>query len=858
VDDLLSFGGEERQYQVLIRPEKLVKYDLTLSEVLARVAAGNRSVGGQFLVQNREEHLIRGRGWARSEEDLQRIVLKAERGIPVYLRDVADVVQGPAPRRGVVTRNGEEVIIGIALMRTGENTREVIDNIKSRAGVIRQALPPDISLEPFYDQTDLVDKAVATVRWALLEGGALVIVVLFLFLGEVRTAMVVVSAVPLSMLIAFLLMELTGLSANLMSLGGLTIAIGMIVDGAVVMVENSFRILCLRRQERLSRESLILEAAREVANPITFALLINILSLLPIFALSGLEGKLFRPMVLAKSFGMVSALVLSLTAIPALSSLLLRAREEHESFFFHRVQSIYQQALHWSLSRRRGVVGAAVLLLLASLAIFPFLGTEFVPTLEEGSIQIRITNIPSSSLEETVRVARHTEQILLQFPEVSFVVSKNGRTEKSCPEDVYNTESYVALKSLSAWRKGLTKEKLVGEMRHALEQAVPTVLFNFGQPIQMRIDELISGTRATLAVKIYGEDLNVLSRLAAEAKDVLAKVRGAEDVQMESLLGKPTMTIQVDREAAARFGLNADEVLEVVHAGIGGETVSTLIDGPRRFEIVVRFHESARRNTDEIMHIPLRTLEGKLIPLSRVAEATVSTGVAKIWRENLARLIVVHSNVEGRDLGGFVADAQRKITGAVKFPPGYYMDWGGQFENQRRAMRMLSIIIPLTVILMLALLYMEFKSLRHSLLVLTSVPLSIIGGILALFFSGQNVSVPASVGFLAVFGVAMLNGVVLVAYFRQLQREGRSLEEVVRQGCLLRLRPILITAIVAILGLFPLLLARGVGAEVQRPLATVVVGGLFTSTLLTLFVLPSLYLISESFVQSRERGRIRE
>jgi cobalt-zinc-cadmium resistance protein CzcA len=324
------------------------------------------------------------------------------------------------------------------------------------------------------------------------------------------------------------------------------------------------------------------------------------------------------------------------------------------------------------------------------------------------------------------------------------------------------------------------------------------------------------------------------------------------------VLGKPTVTIQVDREAAARFGLNADEVLEVVHAGIGGEAVSTLIDGPRRFEIVVRFHESARRNTDEIMRIPLRTPEGKLIPLSRVAEATVSMGVAKIWRENLARLIVVHSNVEGRDLGGFVADAQRKITGAVKFPPGYYMDWGGQFENQRRAMRMLSIIIPLTVILMLALLYMEFKSLRHSLLVLTSVPLSIIGGILALFFSGQNVSVPAAVGFLAVFGVAMLNGVVLVAYFRQLQREGRSLEEVVRQGCLLRLRPILITAIVAILGLFPLLLARGVGAEVQRPLATVVVGGLFTSTLLTLFVLPSLYLISESFVQRRERGRMGE
>ena len=845
VDDVLSFGGEERQYQILVKPEKLVKYGLTLSEVLTRVAAGNRSVGGQFLVQNEEEYLVGGRGWAQSVEDLKRIAIKAEKGIPVYLRDVAEVIQGPAPRRGVVTRNGEEIVAGIVLKRTGENTRKVIHNIKNRAAVVRKALPAGVKVEPFYDQTDLVKKAVGTMGEALIEGGALVILLVFLFLGEVRTAVVVVSAVPLSMLLAFVLMELTGLSANLMSLGGLTIAIGMIVDGAVVMVENSFRILCCRGGEAAGRDAAILEASREVANPIAFALLINIISLVPIFALIGVEGKLFRPMVLTKSFGMLAALVLALTAVPALSSLLLRGRKEQESYLFRKIRPFYGIALEWALRRRKLLVGAAVLLFLTSMALFPLLGTEFVPTLEEGSVQVRITNIPSTSLGESTRVARRAEQALLEFPEVQFTVSKTGRAERGDPEDVNNIETYAALKPLGAWRKGLTKQALVAEMRKTLEAVVPTALLSFGQPIQMRVDELISGTRAALAVKVYGEDLATLARFGTAIKDVLISMKGAEDVQVETLLGKPAVTIQVNREAAARFGLNAADVLEIIQAGVGGEVISTLIDGNRRSPIVVRFDEASRREVGAIMRIPLRTADGSLIPLSRVAEVVISSGVAKIRRENLSRLTVVHSNVEGRDIGSFVAEAQEKIGEKVKFPPGYFIAWAGQFENQRRAMRMLAVIIPLTILLILALLYTEFKLMRHALIILTGVPLSIIGGILALFVSGQNLSVPAAVGFLAVFGVAMLNGVVLVAYFRQLQAGGEPLEEVVRQGCLLRLRPILITATVAILGLLPLLLARGIGAEVQRPLATVVIGGLFTSTLLTLFILPAIYLMVE-------------
>ncbi len=768
VDDVLSFGGEERQFQIQVKPEKLIKYGLPLSEVLTKVVEGNRSVGGQFVVREREEYLVRGRGWAQSLEDLKRVVLKAEKGTPIYLRDVAEITEGPAPRRGAVTLNGEEIVTGIALKRTGENTRQVIDNIKARSEIVRQALPPGVQIEPFYDQTELVEKAVNTVAWALLEGGVLVSLVLFLFLGEVRTAVVVVSSIPLSMLIAFLLMEITGLSANLMSLGGLTIAIGMIVDGAVVMAENSFRFLSSRVCTGAEREGVILEACREVAKPVTFALLINIISLLPIFALIGLEGKLFRPMVLTKSFGMLAALVLSLTAIPALSTRLLRGRPEQESFLFRKIRTAYARVLDRALERRKAVLGGAVVLFVASLIVFPFLGTEFVPTLEEGSVQIRITNIPSASLDESLRVAKKTEQTLLRMPEVSFALSKSGRAEKTCAEDVNNIETYIALKPMASWRKGMTKQRLVNEMRKNLETNIPTALFSFSQPIQMRVDELISGTRATLAVKVHGEDLATLGRLGEKVKEVVSSVRGAKDVQAEMVVGKPTITIQVNREAAARFGLNVGNVLETIHAGVGGEDVTTVIDGHRRVPVVVRFDEGSRSDVAEIMNIPLRTADRSFVTLSRVAEAATTSGIAQIRRENLSRLLVVYANVEDRDIGGFVAEAQKKMR-TLKFPSGYYVTWGGQFENQQKAMRTLAMIIPLTVLLILVLLYTEFKSLRHALLILTGVPLSIIGGIFSLFLSGQNISVPAAVGFLAVFGVAMLNGVVLVTYFRQLQ-----------------------------------------------------------------------------------------
>ena len=845
VDDVLSFGGDERQFQVLLDPARLVKYGLTFPDVLPKIAGGNRAVGGQFLVRNREEYLIRGAGLAQSVQDLQSIVLKETKGTPVFLRDVAQVVEGPALRRGAVTRNGEEVVTGIALMRSGENTQQVIENVKARAVTAQKALPSGVKIEPFYDQTSLVEKAVGTAERALLEGGILVVVILFLFLGEVRSALVVVSAVPLSMLIAFLLMQLTGLSANLMSLGGLAVGIGMMVDGAVVMVENAFRILSMRKPRAEARDAAILEAAREVANPVAFAILIIIVVFLPLFALTGIEGKLFRPMAMGISFAMVGSLVLSMTFIPALSSLLLRPSGHHESFLFRTIRPVYTSALEGALAWRRLLLGGAVLLFVASLAAFPFLGTEFVPTLEEGSIQYRITNIPSAALDESLTVAKGAEKTLAALPEVEFVLSKTGRAERGDVEDVNNTEAYVALKPTSAWRAGVTKAALVDEMREKLEAAFPTALFSFGQPIQMRVDELISGIRASLAIKVYGEDLRTLNGLAEQIKDTLAAVRGAKDVQVETLTGKPMLTLKVDRAAAARFGLSVADVLEVVQAGLGGQAVSTLIDGTKRYEIVVRFAEAARATIEDILRIPLRTAEGNLVPLSRVAEPVVSSGIARVRRENLARLIVVQANVEGRDVGGFVQEAQEKIGQQVKLPAGYYTDWGGAFENQRRAMQTLSIIVPLTIVLILVLLYTAFNSLRPALLVISGVPFSVIGGVFGLLLSGQPMSVPAAIGFIAVFGVAMLNGVVLVSYFIQLRDEGLDVDTLVRRGCLLRLRPVLMTATVAILGLVPLLLARGAGAEVQRPLATVVVGGLFTSTLLTLFILPAVYLMLE-------------
>lgn len=854
VDDVLSMGGYEKQFQVLFKPERLVKYGLTLSELIDRIAKNNRAVGGQFIVRNREEYLVRGLGWAQGVEDLRKIIVKEDGGTPLYLGDLAEVVEGPAVRRGAVTINGEEATIGIALKRTGENTKKVIDAIKEKWQTVKQALPRGTEIVPFYDQTELVDKAVNTAERALLEGGILIAVVLFFFLGEVRSALVVVSAVPITMLIAFFLMDLYGLSANLMSLGGLAVGIGMMIDGAVVMVENSFRLLSERKGGKEHKDFYILEAAREVVQPVAFAILIIIVVFLPLFTLAGIEGKMFKPMALAISFAMTGSLIVSLTLIPVLSSWFLKVKEEKDSFLVRTCKRGYLPLLEWGLKRQVLTIALAVLLFIVSLSTLPFIGTEFIPILEEGSIQLRITNIPSASLDEALDVAKKAEKVLLQFPEVILAHSKIGRAEKGDTEEVNNIETYVRLKPIEEWRKALDKTALTKEMHQRLEQSIPQALFSFGQPIQMRVDELISGIRAMLAVKIYGEDFTRLSRLAEEVKGVLGTVQGTTDLQVETVTGKPALNIRVNREAAARYGLNVDDVLEVVRTGLGGQVVSNILDGVKRFDLLVRFEEASRDDVEKISAIPIRTQTGALVPLGKVAEISLSSGLARIRREKLARYIVIQCNVVGRDIGGYVTEAQQKIAARVKLPEGYYMDWGGQFENQRRAMRTLSIVVPATIFLIFVLLYTAFNSVKYALLIISNVPFSAIGGIIALLISGQYLSVPSAIGFIAVFGVAMLNGVVLVSYFIQLRNQGLELGEVVRRGCLLRLRPVLMTATVAILGLVPLLVSTGVGAEVQRPLAAVVVGGLITSTALTLLILPLIYFLVESRTEATQES----
>ena len=841
VDDVLSWGGQERQYQAVIDPLKLVKYGISYREVMEAIEANNRQVGGQFINMGPEQYLVRGLGLVRDEHELGLIVVKVVDGTPVYLRDVAEIRQAPGLRFGAVTRDGREVVLGMALSRIGTNAADVVEAVKEKVKIAASALPDGVKIEPVYERTELVEKAVSTAERALIEGSILVAIILFLFLGELRSALVVIAALPMAMLIAFIFMDQAGLSANLMSLAGLAIGIGMMVDGAVVMTENAFRVMAERRAEggEVDRTSAVLSAAREVANPIAFAILIIIVVFLPLFSLEGLEGKLFKPMAFNISFAMAGSLLLTLTLIPVLAAIILKPREERDTWLVALIKKRYLPLLEWALGHRRLVVGSAIGLLLGSLALFPLLGKEFMPQLQEGSIMWRVTSIPSTSLEQSIEISKKIERVLGEFPEVTTTIAMIGRAEKGETADVNYMEIYTGLTDKSQWTRSI--EELADAMRERLEETVPTAVIAFTQPIQMRVEELISGVRATLAAKIYGEDLGELDRLSNEIKNAIASVPGVADLSLEANIGKPQIRIQVDREALARYGLNADEVLTIVRAGIGNEPLTTLIDGVKRFAITARLSDEAKRDVEAIRNIPLRTPSGGIIPLSRVAEVSVTEGYSFVRREQLQRYAVIQMDVRGRDIDGFVEEANRVIAEKVKLPPGYWIEWGGAFENQQRALKRLSIIVPVTIFFIFVLLYTAFNSVRYAALIIANVPFATIGGLISLFVSGQYLSVPSAIGFIAVFGVAMLNGIVLVSFINELREKGLPVREAVRKGAELRLRPVLMTASVAILGLVPMLLSSGVGAETQRPLASVVVGGLITSTLLTLVLLPVIY-----------------
>ncbi|MBI2754125.1 MAG: efflux RND transporter permease subunit [Betaproteobacteria bacterium] len=856
VDDVISWGGQERQYQIVLDPQALFKYGLTFREVLEVVSANNRQVGGQFINIGREQFLVRGLGLVRNETDIGRIVVKTVNGTPVYLRDVARVEQGGAPRFGAITRDGKEVVLGIALSRIGENAKNVVDAVKAKLATARQALPEGVTIRPIYDRSGLAELAVGTAVKALAEGSILVAIVLFLFLGDVRSALVVIAALPLAMLIAFIGMQQAGLSANLMSLAGLAIGIGMMVDGAVVMVENSFRIMAERhaRGDRVDRTDAVLTAAREVANPISFAILIIIVVFLPLFSLQGIEGKLFKPMAFNISFAMAGSLVLTLTLIPVLAAMLLKPKEERDTLLMRLIKRRYMPLLDWVLSRKKLVGIVSAVLLSASLALSPFLGKEFMPLLQEGAYFWRVASITSTSLEESIGLSKRVEAALHTFPEVKETLSTIGRPEKGDTTDVNFFEILTTLKPTDEWTKGRSIQTLTEAMREKLEQVAPTAVIAPSQPIQMRVEELLSGVRATLAAKIYGPELAELDRLAGEIKGVIAQVPGVVDLSLEANAGKPQIRIAVDREQLARYGMNADEALQVVRHGIGQEPISTLIDGVRRFDIALRLDDSAKSDPAAIAAIPLRTAKGAMVPLSEVAKVEVGEGYSFVRREQLQRYAVIQMDVKGRDVDGFVKEAQAKIREQVKLPTGYWMEWGGAFENQQRALARLAVIVPLTIFFIFVLLYTAFNSAKYAAMIIVNVPFAAVGGILSLFGTGQYLSVPSAIGFIAVFGVAMLNGIVLVSFFNELRARGMPVHEAVRQGALLRLRPVLMTASVAILGLLPMLLSTGVGAETQRPLATVVVGGLITSTLLTLLLLPLVY----EWVEARSERKLSE
>tara|TARA_Y100001001_G_scaffold13676_1_gene12194 strand:- start:6105 stop:9197 length:3093 start_codon:yes stop_codon:yes gene_type:complete len=841
VDDVMSWGGQERQFQVVIDPLRLIKYGLGYKEVMAVIEANNRQVGGQYVNLGPEQYLVRGLGLVADERDIGNIMVKVVDGTPVYLRNIAMIEQAPALRFGAVTRDGKEVVLGMTLARIGTNAADVVKEVKKKVAIAQSALPDNVKIEPVYERTELVEKAVSTAERALIEGSILVAIVLFLFLGELRSAIVVIAALPLAMLIAFIFMEQMGLSANLMSLAGLAIGIGMMVDGAVVMTENAFRIMAEWREkgEKVDRSAAVLTAAREVANPITFAIIIIIVVFLPLFSLQGLEGKLFKPMAFNISFAMAGSLLLTLTIIPVLAALILKPKEERDTLLVRWVKRGYLPLLAWSLANKKTVVVSAIVLLVASLALFPLLGKEFMPQLQEGSIMWRVTSIPSTSLEQSIEISKKIEKTLGEFPEVETTIAMIGRAEKGETADVNYMEIYTGLKPKEERERSV--EELAEAMREELEKTVPTSVIAYTQPIQMRVEELISGVRSTLAAKLYGEDLGELDRLSNEIKNAVAKVPGVADLALEANLGKPQIRIKVDREALARYGLNADDVLTVVRTGIGNQPVSTLIDGVKRFDITARIADASKASVQAIRDIPLRTAAGAIVPLGKVAEVTTAEGYSFVRREQLQRYAVIQMDVRGRDVDGFVKDANAAIEQQVKLPPGYWIEWGGAFENQQRALKRLAIIVPLTIFFIFVLLYTAFNSMKYATLIIANVPFATIGGLVALFISGQYLSVPSAIGFIAVFGVAMLNGIVLVSFINELRERGLSVAEAVRRGCEMRLRPVLMTASVAILGLIPMLLSTGVGAETQRPLASVVVGGLITSTLLTLVLLPVIY-----------------
>jgi cobalt-zinc-cadmium resistance protein CzcA len=838
------WGGEPQQFQVIVDPAKLLSYKLSLRHVFEALERNNAIAGGGYIERQREQLLIRGEALATHVADLTRIVVAhGPGGVPIYIADLAEVKEASALRIGAATAMGEgETVIGMVQMLAGENAQQVVAQVKTRVREIEATLPSGVTIEPYYDRMLLVSHVMRTVRNNLLEGGLLVIAVLFIFLGDLRAGVIVASAIPLSMLIAFSGMMQAGLSGNLMSLGA--IDFGLLVDGSVVMVDNILRRLAHKGDvSREARMSEILTAGREVLRPMALAVSIIILVYVPILALTGIEGKMFRPMALTVILALAGSLLLSVTVTPLLAYWFVRATPGQEDTpILRMLRRGYEPCLRWATVRPAWVITPAVGLFAVSLGMGAWLGVEFVPRLDEGDIAMQVWRLPSVSLSESVQTALDIERVLRGFPEVVQVVTRTGSPEVAT--DVMGVELsdvFVILKPQNTWTTAGTREELIEKMKPAILDAVPGVGLGFTQPIEMRFNELIAGTRSDLAVKIFGPDLDVLKQQAESVARALETVRGAADVKVEQVAGLPLLRIIVNREEIARYGLTADDVLTLVQTTRVGHIVGTVVQGSRRFELVVRLADSASAAPAALGNLLIPTAHGELVPLSRVAAIRVDTGPAQISREHVQRRIVVENNIRGRDLGSFVREAQLAVARTVSLPTGYELTWGGQYEHLQEAAGRLAVVVPVTLLLILGMLSVIFGAMRPALLIFLNVPLALSGGILALWIRDLPLSISAVIGFIALFGIAVLNGVVLVSHIRQLEATGLPVDQAIRQGAMDRLRPVLMTALVASLGFLPMAVATTMGAEVQRPLATVVIGGLLTSTALTLLVIPAVY-----------------
>lgn len=888
VTDVLSFGGQVKQYQVNIDPSKLLSYHLSLEHVISKIQDSNKNAGGWYMDRGQEQLVIRGVGWLNSGtkglRDIANIPVKEQDGAVVRISDIARVEFGQEIRQGAVTMsrrtaNGAvehlgEVVSGIVLKRMGSNTKATIDGINERIELIQQALPVGVRFDGFYDQSELITKAVGTVVEALLLAFIFIIVILALFLVNLRATLLVLLSIPLSIGLALMIMSWYGLSANLMSLGGLAVAIGMLVDGSVVMVENIFQHLSHPdRQHDTEAQNYsaaddpdpynvahddhgiglrIKEAAKEVVRPVFFAAMIILVVFSPIFTFEGVEAKLFEPMAVSIMLAMLASVVIALLVVPALATYLFKkGLRQRQSLVLVPLEYWYKNSLRVALKMPAVVIVTAILLLAFAISTIPQIGTEFVPELEEGTINLRITLAPSASLGTSINVAKKLETELMKFPEVTYTLSRIGRAEiGGDPEPVNNIEIYIGLKPVSEWTSAHNRAALQGLMERKLELH-PGLLFNFSQPIATRVDELLSGVKSQLAIKLFGKDLAVLAEQGKAIEEQVAKVAGAVDVAMEHIIGEAQLVIRPNRETLSRFGISISQIMSLVEQGIGGVSAGQVIQGNERYDIYVRLQEQYRHSAQSIKDLRIQTVNGAWVRVSDVAQVQIESGHPQIRRDDVQRRVVIQANVQGRDMGSVVTDIKQAIADNVELPAGYVVDIGGQYENQQRAQSRLILVIPLSIVLIAFLLYFAFNSLGQALLILLNVPLALIGGIFALSLSGQYLSVPSSVGFITLFGVAVLNGVVMVESINQRIEGGQAMQDAVFEGAVSRLRPVLMTALTSALGLIPMLMSEGVGAEIQKPLASVVEGGLISATFLTLFVLPCLFIVFSKAKYSR-------